>query len=177
MRYVSLDIETTGLDPKQDQILQLAMVVEDTTKLVPVEELPYFSVFVKHERITGNAFALGMNAWILDIISGRKEREGAVIVQGIYHLEQLGRDFLKEHFPDGQRINVAGKNVAGFDLPFLPTELKRPFRHRVIDPGSVFVDWSKEMLPALGDLISTEVSHDALGDARDVITCLRRSYT
>lgn len=175
MRYVSIDIETTGVRPQQDQILQLALVVEDTTKRVPVEELPYFCCLVQHEEYHGNAYALALNSWILDVVSGRTKP----VPYPIYSLDSMTEralEFLHLQLGIG-RLNAAGKNAAGFDLPFLPRALRDRFRHRVIDPGSVFVDWSKDMLPALGDLIDTPVSHDALGDARDVITCLRRSYT
>lgn len=176
MKYVSLDIETTGVRPKQDQILQLALVVEDTTKLMPIEELPYFCCLVKHEEYHGNAYALGLNAWILDIVSGRTNTGSPYPILTEEDMVTEANVFLSFHFPKG-KINVAGKNAAGFDIPFLPTILSDRFRHRVIDPGSVFVDWNKNQLPALGDLLETPVSHDALGDARDVITCLRRSYT
>lgn len=177
MKYVSLDIETTGIRPRQDQILQLAMVVEDTSRpAVPVAELPSFCCLVKHDEYWGNAYALGLNSWILDYLSGRNK---AVCPYDIYDLNEMTEQAISflEYYCGTGRINVAGKNAAGFDIPFLPTNLSDKFRHRVIDPGSVFVDWSKDSLPALGNLINMEVTHDALGDARDVITCLRRSYT
>lgn len=177
MKYVSIDIETTGVRPQVDQILQLALVVEDTRyPEIPVQELPYFCRIVKHEEYHGNPYALGLNAWILDLLSGRTK---AVSPYPIVHIDGLASDanaFLNDQLGTG-RFNAAGKNAANFDIPFLPEELARRFRHRVIDPGSVFVNWSKDSLPTLGDLIDTPVSHDALGDARDVITCLRRSYT
>ena len=178
MRYVSIDIETTGLRPQQDQILQLAMVVEDTRyPEVPVEELPYFCCFVKHVEYHGNAYALGLNAWILDLLSGRTKAACRYPIWDLDEMTRAAGSFLSDQLGMRDKINVAGKNAAGFDIPFLPQDLRDRFRHRVIDPGSVFVDWSKDRLPALGDLIDTEVTHDALGDARDVITCLRRSYT
>lgn len=176
MRYVSLDIETTGLRPQRDQILQLAMVVEDSRyPEVPVTELPYFCCLVKHEEYQGNAYALSLNAWILDLISGRV-RHPTYPIYTQNEMVVIANAFLNDHLGLLGQINVAGKNAAGFDIPFLPTALSDRFRHRVIDPGSVFVDWSKDRLPALGDLLDAPVSHDALGDARDVITCLRRSY-
>lgn len=179
MKYISLDVETTGLRPNYDQLLQVAMVVEDTELSgIPVEQLPYFCVIVKHEEIRGQLYALGLNGWILDLISGRT---GAGSPHPILEQEEMfdaANEFLDRHFGNSGRINVAGKNAAGFDIRFLPTGISDRFRHRVIDPGSVFVDWSANCLPSLGDLIGESVvSHDALEDARDVITCLRRSYS
>lgn len=174
MKYLSLDVETTGLNPLTDQLLQVAMVVEDSDVDMPVEELPYLNVLVRNERVQGNAYALGMNGAILRKISGQDPTDLTIVdaVALPHYLEQ----WLAEQFPQGQRINVAGKNAAGFDIRFMPELVSRRFRHRVIDPGSVFVDWEKPMLPSLGDLLQDTVSHDALEDARDVIRVLRRSY-
>ena len=40
MRYVSLDLETTGGNPDRHQIIELAAVVEDTRHVLPLAELP-----------------------------------------------------------------------------------------------------------------------------------------
>jgi DNA polymerase III epsilon subunit-like protein len=44
LRYVSLDLETSGSDPLRHQVLELAAVVEDTrrTATTPLTELPNF---------------------------------------------------------------------------------------------------------------------------------------
>ena len=39
MRYVSCDIESTGLDKENCQILQIGAVVEDTKNILPIDEL------------------------------------------------------------------------------------------------------------------------------------------
>lgn len=190
MKYLSLDIETTGLDPDSDQLLQVSMIVENTERpSVEVEALPHFTCFIKHERVVGNAYALGMNGWILDIISGRNPKSQHSVLKGKnrYELEENGyfdtwilsaMKFLDTHFGK-DRITVAGKNVAGFDIPFLPKVIRKRFRHRCIDAGTLFIDWSKDRMPP--DLaeckeragIDTPVAHDAREDAMDVIRLIR----
>lgn len=187
MKYISLDLETSSLQPSPDHILQVSMVVEDTEQPeVPVEDLPHFTCFVNHADIKGQAYALGMNGWILDIISGRKEN---TTDYPIYAADERHRDywidhaleFLDHHFSTA-KITVAGKNVAGFDIPFLTKELSRHFRHRVLDPGPLFVDWAKdESVPDFKTCkeragMSGEVVHCAREDAMEVITMLRRFY-
>lgn len=173
MKYISLDIETTGLDPVRCQVLEIALVWEDTDDIRPIEELPSFHCYVDHPEIRGNAYALQMNQKILqEIAAGKGVAAGNV--------SGLIQDFLTTvSGSDTLRLTVAGKNVAGFDLPFLRNggllQFDR-FLHRVIDPGSVFVDWSKKCLPSLGDLTGRKVAHTALEDARDVIRILRRQY-
>ena len=73
---------------------------------------------------------------------------------------------------------AAGKNFAGFDRTFLPPPVARLFRHRVLDPGSMFINWSDPHLAELATIktrlgLDGEVAHDALEDARDVIRCVR----
>src|SRR5581483_3412746 len=128
MKYVSLDLETTSLQPKPDHILMVSMVVEDTSSpIVPVEELPHFTCFVNPGRIQGEAYALGMNGWILDYISGRKKDAPYPVLLADYYTareegkanwEEAASEFLDLHFGK-EKITVAGKNVASFDLKFL----------------------------------------------------------
>lgn len=182
MYYVAMDTETTGLDPERHQILQLAMVLEDTTKPeVPVEELPTFCRFIYHSDIVGQQQAIHMNAWIFAEMEGPKaprypaESEHETIEQAVNWLGEMRRRTAES------RLTAAGKNVAGFDMRFLPPDIRGFFLHRVIDVGSVFVDWSKPCLPSLNELviqsqIRLEQTHDALEDARDVIRLLRQTY-
>lgn len=190
MKYLSLDLETTGLDPQKDQILMVGAVVEDTEHAeVLVEKLPTFGCYVKHDRYEGDAFAIGMNGWIFDIISGRvKNKNEYPIYNG--SCDQFDNDawahnlnlFLNKYFPSVNnkwpKIVLTGKNVAKFDYHFLPESLQSRFHHRMIDPGSCFIDWSKDLPPSLDNLkkdlsIEGEITHDAIEDARDVIRVLR----
>lgn len=209
MFYVSLDIETTCISPKQpDRILQIAMIAEDSDKpQVPINELPHFSaIIVPDGEINGSLTALAMNQWILVAIELFKSKslyadfEKQYLALGIsqdtltrayqgWHGNRFGsleyiiseaNRWLDDNFGERNHINVAGKNIAGFDMQFLPIELSKRFRHRCIDPGSVFIDWSKRALPS-NDEINKKlkikpVSHDALDDARDVIYQLRTTY-
>jgi len=189
MKYVALDLETTGLDPKEDQILQISMVVEDTNNIKPLLELPHWTAYIQHERYSGNSYALAMNYWILDILSGRQtcDNDYPIIPMAYFEFDcgfrgPTANEFLTEHFGD-ERITVAGKNVAGFDLPFLPLNLRRRFRHRVLDPGTLFVDFKEDKcVPDLNNCLLRSgdplgnVAHDAREDALAVIQALRTKY-
>jgi oligoribonuclease len=188
MKYVSIDLETTGLDPRVDQVLMAAMVLEDTEINCPVEELLHFHCLVRHKRYFGDAFALNLNAPILKILSSTTDdrfgfadyKDQRIVVYRDHEWENEALDWLDHHFPDGRAV-AAGKNVAGFDLRFLSESLNRKFYHRVIDPGSVCINWEAKVPPSLGELkdrykIDGPVAHDALEDARDVIRVLRKTY-
>lgn len=177
MKYLSLDIETTGIDRSADQILQLAAVVENTEECLPLDELPSFSCYIQHDRISGSPFALSMNADILKMLATGKGRYPIVEAHRVSNAFLV---FLQEHFGVEGKITAAGKNVAGFDIPFLqrayPTVASR-FSHRSIDPGSFCLDWEEgpENLAALKKRFGVPggVTHDALEDARDVVAVLR----
>lgn len=201
MKYISLDLETTSLQPDPKNILMLSMVVEDTNHPeVPVEELPHFTCFVKQqEPLSGEIYALAMNGWILDILAKRTKdpkypirtaypalntytsENGVVVHQNIYWIEGA-ITFIKAHFGN-KRVTIAGKNVAGFDMQFLPKEVKALMKHKCLDPATLYVDWeTDEDAPGLEECkkragINTPVSHDAREDAMDVIRIFRKFYS
>lgn len=177
MQYISLDLETSSLERDPNHILQVAMVLEDTTLSTPIEELPYWTCFVKHKEIVGQPYALAMNAWILDYVSGRKpDSPHQILAAGDW--EKYACIWLNEHNQTGKAITVAGKNVGTFDLQFLSDSMRGMFKHRVLDPGSMFWTPTDAQVPGFEEClrradINKIVSHDALEDARDVIRLIR----
>lgn len=181
MKYAAIDLETTGLDPKTCQILQIAVVVEDTEKAkdVAVENLPTFCCFVDHDNdYRGEAFALQLNSWIFKILAGIQKPPAGQPIYAVPDARGALDAFFIEQF-GATRAVIAGKNAANFDLPFLREsgfQVVKGFHHRVIDVGSVFIDWTKKTPPGLPDIIQGPVAHNALDDARDVIRALRKKY-
>jgi oligoribonuclease len=199
MKYVAIDIETTGLDSEVCQILQVGAVIEDTVLIPKLEDLPRFSCIVEYPTYTGRPFALDMNNWILKILASlerankdervtiRKEhhimRDG-LVARALYEwLRGNGIQPVKDSKSEQVQINVAGKNFATFDRLFLE---KLPgwstliqVKQRIIDPAVIFTDWQEdESLPNLNTCIKRagltgEVTHDAVQDAVDVVRVLR----
>lgn len=188
MRYVAIDLETTGLDTQRCQVLEIAMVLETTEgvretlrpppkhlRMQPVEELPYFHGLVKQDACWWEAGALRMNQelyWETQAQGGPEEFAWAQAARWL-----AGHGFKPEH---GFKAVAAGKNVAAFDLQFFPDGVREFFDHRCLDPGSVFVDWNQDRLPSLVELIPQEQRtgerHRALHDARAVVQALRKAY-
>ena len=94
MIYVSIDIETTGLDNDNSQTLSIGLVVEDTNNLKPFDELPKLEIAIIRERLEGEIFALNMNKDLIsDILSYKlaktsEERRQIVL--------KTGREYLYE---------------------------------------------------------------------------------
>jgi len=70
MRYISIDVETTGLDPEINQILSIGAVIEDTSNPLPFDQLPKFHAVIKRESVYGSIFALNLNR---DLIQAMKD--------------------------------------------------------------------------------------------------------
>lgn len=200
MRFVSIDIETTGLNPEYCQILQVGAVIEDTVNIKPYDSLPTFSCIVEHERYTGQPFALNMNNWIFSILSKLENtsKEERLAIRSKYNIipEALVASafsvWLLENgiekntnaaFSSKLLINVAGKNFAGFDKLFLQ---KLPnwsstiqIKQRILDPAILLMDWQNDdSLPNLNTCLNRlnlegEVTHNAAIDALDVIRVIR----
>ena len=74
--YLSIDCESTGLDTANDQVLELAVVLDDLSQKVNREDLedylkqlPVFHCYIKHSRILGNVYAISMHNRIFNIIA------------------------------------------------------------------------------------------------------------
>lgn len=75
MKYVSIDIETTGIDNETTQTLSIGLVVEDTNDIKPLAELPQLEIAIIRERIEGEIFAINMNRQLIaDILEYKMAR-------------------------------------------------------------------------------------------------------
>lgn len=188
-RYISIDIETTGLDPESCQILEIGAVIEDWES--PILELPTFHCYVRHLEYRGEPYALALNSKILGILAKSESKlDPDLKIYGPAHIEFRFNEWLKRnniHYLQ-DRITVAGKNFGSFDLQFLKrllnfNQLASRFRHRYIDPAMLYwepnIDGStlpdlKKCLARAG--MTDEVTHTAVEDAQLVIKLVRHYY-
>lgn len=167
--FVSIDIETTGLNPETCQILEFAAVVADKT----------FHCYVLHPQMRGEPYAFSMHSKILRRIAKKTSdfnylRPSDVAIEFQMFLGNI-------RMP----ITVAGKNFSGFDARFLD-KLPRwkemiKIRHRVLDPGNLY--WKPEIdgdnLPNLEKCceragLPNIITHTALEDAQIVQKLIKR---
>lgn len=189
MNYISIDIETTGLDPVQDQILEFCAIADDWQ--TPLGELPYFERVVKRDRIRGNPFAMHLNSELLKKISLSKIGVFADghKTQGCVDEDQLlyqFRDWVVSLGMIPTQLKVAGHNAAGFDVQFI----KRlsgygesvQFHHRVLDVGSLYFKPGDHELPATQKCLTragipcADLPHRAFPDAMNAVKLIRLHY-
>jgi oligoribonuclease (3'-5' exoribonuclease) len=168
--YLAIDLETSGLDKKNHQILEIGAVFNDPS--LPLLECPTFQSLVSHENISGTPFALEMNQ---DLIARIADGEGDPLEEVLESLATWVRGLTIEY--KVERVHPLGKNVAGFDMPFLNEAdqwdiLASSFHYRCLDVGSLFatpngISSQSALLEqvALDEEIPGE-PHTALFDAR-----------
>jgi DNA polymerase III epsilon subunit-like protein len=69
MKYISIDIETTGLDPEKNKIISVAAIIEDTENKLPFDECPKFNVAVLQNELIGSARAITINKQLISEIA------------------------------------------------------------------------------------------------------------
>ncbi|MHA2136083.1 MAG: exonuclease domain-containing protein [Candidatus Thorarchaeota archaeon] len=173
--FVSIDIETTGLDPSKCDIVEIGAVIDDW--LTPLDDPPTFHTYVKQDMYRGEPYALSMHPKIFRRIA--TEEEGWAYMYPGEAVEQLGLWMTANGAYDTthgkHRAVVAGKNFANFDDKFLRQLPKFDERvrylHRVLDPAMLY--WNpvtdekppntKTCMERAG--LTGEVAHTALEDA------------
>lgn len=179
MRYVSIDIETLGLDPDHCDTIEFGAVLDDL--VTPIEELPRFHCYLTRpdNRYRGEAYAMGMHSTIIKRIANR---DHGFTYTPYDLLDEVFASWLTtQGFGNEEKIVIAGKNFPAFDLNFLKKigfGNKTKYNHRFLDPGSMFLTHSDNQPPSLKEClyrsgVEKEVDHTALADAIDVIKCIR----
>ena len=176
-KYVSIDIETLGLDEEYCDIIEFGAVLDDLE--TPLDQLPRFQTYLTKEdnRYRGEIYAMMMNAKIIERIALRTP-----------HFNYMPADCLDESFAAWLKSHgvdeavIAGKNFSGFDLKFLQKigfGNHTKFHRRILDPGSMFYNpFTDEAPPNLKEClkragIDKDIAHGAIEDALDVLMCLR----
>jgi hypothetical protein len=195
MKYASIDIETTGLNPDTCQILEFGCVLDDTDpeKMAEIKNCPTFRAVLVHKVIHGEPYALALNAALIAEIRDVKELKVGKNWSCYLEPDTLADtffDFLIEngYEADEEKLKsgliCAGKNFASFDKQFLlkvpDWEWQIPMKHRVIDPAMWYMH-PNDKEPPKTELcyeranISDIVAHTAVEDAQKVCLLIRHA--
>lgn len=158
--YISVDIETTGLEFDRDQILQLAAVCP----------LGCFNAYVEHPRYSGNAYALSLNSKILKKLSRPSNDDRIMRADRLYDNFEL---WIKNIGLENRRLFAMGKNFGAFDRQFLrvhDSRFDKLFHYRSLDVGSLYAN--RNGIASLAEIVEANPyyyeglnQHDAEDDA------------
>lgn len=169
---IFLDTETTGLDPARCQVLEVGLVPVVAGR---VRDELAAECHVEHEHLCYQPGRLRLMGHGLD------RRDGVEAVPAAALDGWLCSAFNRCLRAAGAAEPVAtaavvlgGKNVAGFDLPFLRPlcpHAARRVRHRVVDVAGLCLRPDDAVPPDLAECLrrsgyAPEVAHAALADAR-----------
>ena len=183
MKFLLIDIETTGLNEIEHQVLEVGVVLGDYT--TPVENLPVNRWRFDWDPIIGHPFALNMNQQLIkDLISKPEIVDGHptnYIEWERFPLELA--HWIYKYVGDG-KVTLAGKNVASFDLRFLrqnPNWHCVKYHHRIMDPAILFFDpETDKVLPDTAECLKRagiqwdkSRLHNAIDDCKLVLELLR----
>jgi DNA polymerase III epsilon subunit-like protein len=160
MKFISIDIETTGLDPENCQILSIGAVIEDTLNQLPFEELPTFHGVIKRENVSGSLFALNMNRDLIETIvqySGARdqdEKNDIVHMTGMqfYHEDEIVEALYQFCYRNGlvdldpNFLNKQMKVVNGITYPILTSNMPKVYLNCA---GKNFAGFDKKFLEKL----------------------------
>ena len=160
MRYISIDIETTGLDADLNQILSIGAVIEDTLNPLPFEELPKFHAVIKRESVYGSIFALNLNRDLIQAMKDYSESKTDELKQEVE--ESFGAKFYQEDEVvealyqfcyrnglvdlDPNFVNNTRKMVDGISYPILTSNMPKTYLNCA---GKNFAGFDKKFLEKL----------------------------
>lgn len=176
---MSIDVETTGLDPATSDLLSVGCVIFNSQN-PEYKELYTREWFVYHTHLRGHPRAFVMNA---ELVSKADDTLSRLPIDIISHeiLEMV------QTYP--RRVTFAGKNFLNFDELFLTKYLpdwaaiRKYSGRRVLDPGSMFAKPTDDVPPDLrnccvraGIVYEDSKAHDAIYDARLVAKCIHSFF-
>jgi oligoribonuclease (3'-5' exoribonuclease) len=189
MNFLSLDIETGGLDPKIHSVLEIGLVNqhEEWRRIILINRKQYIITPYcahMHVNLLREINDIMCREWAYNCILIINRNTVAVDVTDIY-VSNLAEAFFKAVKelikPDSEgKITLAGKNL-GFDLSFLK-ELgivtEGIFQHRWLDPSILYYEPGDEVLPSTETCMRRAglrhvIAHTAVDDAMDVVRLLK----
>lgn len=179
MIVYSIDIETTGLDPERNQVLEIGVARGEIYDDSPLD---IWHCYVDHYELCVNPFALNMNRDLLkDMHELRQTNPSGLIPPD--RVWPLFRKWLTEMGePEAPRLAACGRNFNGFDAYFLrKLGFVNLFRHRVIDPTVLHMRRGDEYPPSLEEAagragLPPKEGHRAMSDAIQSIACVRSHF-
>lgn len=173
LAYVVLDLESTGLDPQADFVLEVAAVgltADLDTELFAVDEVVWAGKGVQERLAKAPQEVLDMhetNGLLVDI-----ERPGN---QMLFEIEQTLVDLIDCHTAPGVKVFLSGSGVAHFDVHVITCQMPRlaeRFHYSMADVGIMRRFYKQQTGGHLCEA-NTKKTHRAMDDVRCHIEELR----
>jgi oligoribonuclease len=160
-----MDLEMTGLEPRRDVIVEIAVLVTDDDLQI-VAEGPDLVVSATDEQLDG----------MEDIVRDMHTRSGLLdaIRASTLSLDAAGREvleFLKEQIPEQHSVPLAGNSI-GTDRRFLAAhlpEIEDWLHYRCIDVSTIKELCRRWYPEVLADAPGKQTTHRAMDDIKESV--------
>ena len=112
MIYVSIDIETSGLDDTTHKMLSFGAIVEDTKNKLSFSDIPKYKAIVLQNEIVGSPRAISMNKqiiyWMGEYLEGNESTRELIRKESGYEFvekDDLAKNFYRFLFDNGFGFN------------------------------------------------------------------------
>ena len=160
MKFISIDVETTGVDPEFNQILSIGAVIEDTLNPLPFGELPKFHAVIKRESVYGSIFALNLNKDLIQAMKDYSEARTEELKQEVeesfgakfYHEDEVVEALYQFCYRNGlvlvdpDFLNRKIKVIDGIAYPILTSNMTKTYLNCA---GKNFAGFDKKFLEKL----------------------------
>ena len=75
MKYISIDIETTGLEPEKNKVISVAAIIEDTENKLPFDQCPKLNLAILQNELIGSARAITINKQLISEIADYQDAD------------------------------------------------------------------------------------------------------
>lgn len=181
LKYISLDIETTGLDPDRHQVLEIGLQPDN----LELDEIPLHlatRIVIVRNNLYIETHLCEMHQELIKEIDEQRARleddDGYVVeiseegITTVYTwpeklqdalLDTFGRyhnsgEYQEKFSTKGGKFVLAGKNIQVFDLPFILQtipmyydQISARIHRRVLDPGPMYTESFDELPPSLDE--------------------------
>jgi oligoribonuclease len=160
-----MDLEMTGLEPRRDVIVEIAVLVTDDDLQI-VAEGPDLVVSATDEQLDG----------MEDIVRDMHTRSGLLdaIRASTLSLDAAGREvlrFLKEQIPEQRSVPLAGNSI-GTDRRFLAAQLPEVedwLHYRCVDVSTIKELCRRWYPEVLADAPGKQTTHRAMDDIKESV--------
>ncbi len=195
MRFFTVDIETTGLDPHKHGVIEFAAIYAD---LAGTFEPKCFQRLIIPINMTWDFYCLKLHAGLIQEIDRLAAVKDPLVLASLDQVAVQFKNWMHEEcevplskknirLDDKlvlERVTAAGKNFGSFDLQFLlhgSKEFETTFRHRALDPVMLYTA-PEDVIPLdlagckLRAGLVPKVAHRALQDCWDVVDLLQKKF-
>lgn len=187
MKFVAIDIETTGLSPQHNSVIEFGAVFAD---LYNTFKPLVFHRYVLPDKMRWDLYCLSLHRDLIIEIANRRGEDDPTVLPSLHFVGLEFRQWLiktcdwpMKTITKPEKITAAGKNFGSFDFQFLKEaeSFNDIFRHRSLDPTLLYVKDGDEFPPELKECkkragLGDSVDHRSVADAFDIVHLLQEKF-